>query len=150
MSEPNMDKLARTADKLLIGQFHRHVLLCVGEECCSAKVGSAAWDALKDELKARNLSLAAGPNACYRTKVGCLRVCGGGPVAVVYPEGTWYAGLTADRVPRFVREHLEDGQPVEEWVFARNPLPNHVRAESQPPHTGASASGGPAGGSDSF
>ncbi len=126
MSEPN-DKLRKIADALLIGQFHRHVFLCAGDACCAAvgrEGAQAAWDALKDELKRRDLSLATGPAACYRTKVGCLRVCAGGPVMVVYPEGTWYGGMTADRIPRFVQEHLIDGKPIEEWVFARNPLPN--------------------------
>lgn len=118
------EKLVEIAGKLLIGQFHRHVFLCVGEACCTKDVGAEAWDKLKQELKDRNLSLAAGPAACYRTKVGCLRICAGGPVVVVYPEGTWYAGMTADRIPRFVQEHLLDGNPVEEWVFARNPLPS--------------------------
>jgi (2Fe-2S) ferredoxin len=122
--DPTKDKLAAVAGKLLIGQFHRHVLLCVGEECCSGEAGMAAWEALKSELKVRNLSLAAGPAACYRTKVGCLRVCAGGPILVVYPEGTWYMGMTADRIPRFVQEHLIDGNPIEDWIFARNPLPN--------------------------
>jgi (2Fe-2S) ferredoxin len=30
--------------------------------------------------------------------------------------------MTADRIPLFVQEHLIEGRPVEEWVFARNPL----------------------------
>ncbi|MDY3560378.1 hypothetical protein R5W23_001612 [Gemmata sp. JC673] len=126
MPESN-EKLAKIAENLLIGAFHRHVMLCVGDACCGAvgKDGAqAAWDALKDELKTRNLSLATGPTACYRTKVSCLRVCAGGPLLVVYPEGTWYGNMTADRIPRFVQEHLIDGKPIEEWVFARNPLPN--------------------------
>jgi (2Fe-2S) ferredoxin len=123
MSEP-LIKLTNIADKLLIGKFHRHVFLCIGETCCSAATGAEAWEALKKELKDRNLSLAEGPAACYRTKAQCLRVCSGGPIMVVYPEGTWYAGMTADRVPRFVQEHLIDGHPIEEWVFARNPLPS--------------------------
>ena len=116
MSESNT-KLARIANELLIGQFHRHVLLCVGDACCNdvgKKAAQAAWDALKDALKARGLSLATGPLACYRTKVGCLRVCAGGPILVVYPEGLWYAGMTADRIERFVQEHLVDGRPIEE------------------------------------
>ena len=117
-------RLADIARALKIGAFHRHVFLCIGETCCSAEAGNAAWDALKKELKDRDLSLSVGPAACYRTKVGCLRVCAGGPILVVYPEGTWYAGMTADRVPRFVQEHLIDGHPIEDWVFARNPLPN--------------------------
>lgn len=116
-------KLADVAAKLRIGGYHRHILLCVGEECCSASVGVAAWDALKKELKDRGLSPGTDVAACYRTKVGCLRVCRDGPVAVVYPEGTWYCGLTADRIPALVEQHLVAGHPVEEWVFARNPLP---------------------------
>ncbi len=126
MFEAN-EKLAAIADKLLIGQFHRHVFLCVNDACCR-EIGEAssqaAWDTLKGELKARNLSLATGPAACYRTKVGCLRICAGGPILVVYPEGTWYGGMTADRISRFVQEHLIDGKPIEEWIFARNPLPS--------------------------
>src|SRR5438876_11323359 len=123
MPEP-LPNLADIADKLLIGKYHRHVFLCIGDSCCTSEVGREAWEALKKELKERNLSLADGPNACYRTKVQCLRVCTGGPIVVVYPEGTWYGGMTADRIPRFVQEHLIDGKPVEEWIFARNPLPN--------------------------
>ncbi len=122
--EHTKESLAALAGKLLIGQFHRHVFLCVGEACCSAETGQAAWDVLKDELKARNLSLATGPAACYRTKVGCLRVCAGGPILVVYPEGTWYMGMTAARIPRLVQQHLIEGNPIEEWIFARNPLPH--------------------------
>ena len=116
--------IEEVAAKLGIGSYHRHVFLCTGDKCCTAEVGQAAWEALKKELKDRGLSLSTGPNACYRTKVGCLRICQGGPIAVVYPEGTWYEALTAERIPLFVQRHLIEGQPVAEWVFAENPLPN--------------------------
>ncbi|WP_228499231.1 (2Fe-2S) ferredoxin domain-containing protein [Thermogemmata fonticola] len=116
-------RLARIARQLKIGCYHRHVFLCVGGNCCSTEVGTAAWECLKGELKRRNLSLAEGPQACYRTKVDCLRVCTGGPILVVYPEGTWYMGMTAERIPRFVQEHLVEGRPIAEWIFASNPLP---------------------------
>jgi (2Fe-2S) ferredoxin len=118
------DKLPQIAEKLFIGQYHRHVFLCAGPDCAPPEVGDAAWCALKDELKRRNLSLSTGPHACYRTKASCLRVCIHGPIMVVYPEGTWYHGMTAERIPRFVEEHLIAGRPIEEWVFARNPLAN--------------------------
>jgi (2Fe-2S) ferredoxin len=121
--------LPEVAAKLGIGFYHRHVFLCVGDSCCTAEVGQAAWDALKKELKDRNLSLSTGPNACYRTKVNCLRICSGGPIMVVYPEGTWYQGMTADRIPLFVQQHLIEGKPVEQWIFARNPLPNEQEPE---------------------
>lgn len=121
----NVDKskLVDAAEKLRIGGYHRHVLLCIGDQCCSSKEGEAAWDALKSELKETGLAPGTAERACFRTKVGCLRVCRDGPIAVVYPEGTWYCGLTADRVPEFVESHLLHDQPVEDLIFARNPLP---------------------------
>ena len=116
------EELEAAAAKLGVGTFRRHVFLCTGPSCCTPEVGTAAWEALKREIKAQQLG--AGPAACNRTKVGCLRICCHGPTVVVYPEGTWYSGMTADRIPRFVREHLAEGRPVEEWVFARGPLPS--------------------------
>ena len=118
-----LEPLREMAEKLLIGQYGRHVFLCTGESCSAAGVGEAAWEVLKREMKDRNLSLSAGPQACYRTKVGCLRICQGGPILLVYPEGTYYGGMTAERIPEFVREHLVEGRPVEGRIFARNPLP---------------------------
>ena len=116
--------LEAIARKLMIGEYHRHVFLCIGDACCSADAGAKSWEVLKNELKRRNLSLSTGPAACYRTKVQCLRVCVSGPILVVYPEGTWYHGMTAERIPEFVESHLVNGQPIEDWIFARNPLPS--------------------------
>jgi (2Fe-2S) ferredoxin len=87
----------------------------------------ASWEALKGQLKEHNLT--SGENACYRTKVGCLRICCHGPTMVVYPEGTWYHGMTPEKMPQFVQQHLIEGKPVEEWVFARNPLSEEEEGE---------------------
>jgi (2Fe-2S) ferredoxin len=81
----------------------------------------AAWEVLKQQIKDQGLG--EGENACYRTKVGCLRICCHGPTMVVYPEGTWYHGMSAARIPLFVKQHLVGNEPVAEWVFARNQLP---------------------------
>ena len=114
------DQLQSVAARLGIGHYRRHVLLCTGPTCCTSEEGLRAWEVLKTQLKERGLL--AGDNACYRTKVGCLRICCHGPTMVVYPEGTWYHGMTAERIPRFVQEHLIEGRPVAQWVFAENPL----------------------------
>jgi (2Fe-2S) ferredoxin len=115
------EELQKVVAKRGIGSYKRHVLLCLGPSCCTPEVGMAAWEALKGEIKRHNIEV--GENACYRTKVGCLRICCHGPSMVVYPEGTWYHGMTAERIPRFVQEHLVEGKPVSEWVYAHNPLP---------------------------
>jgi (2Fe-2S) ferredoxin len=114
------EQLRLAAEKLGIGAYQRHVFLCTGPTCCTPEEGQAAWDVLKGQIKDNDLG--AGPNACNRTKVGCLRICCHGPTMVVYPEGTWYHGMTTERIPRFVREHLLEGKPIEEWIFARNAL----------------------------
>ncbi|MBI3411007.1 MAG: (2Fe-2S) ferredoxin domain-containing protein [Planctomycetes bacterium] len=98
----------------------RHVFLCTGPNCCTPEVGQAAWEALKEII--RDAGLSAGPNTCQRTKVGCLRICTGGPTMLVYPEGTWYHGMTPERIPRFVQQHVVAGKTIEEWIFAEHRL----------------------------
>jgi (2Fe-2S) ferredoxin len=114
------EQLQAPASKLGIGHYRRHVLLCTGPTCCTPEEGVAAWETLKGQLKEKGLL--SGENACYRSKVGCLRICCHGPTMVVYPEGTWYHGMRADRIPEFVQKHLVEGQPIDEWIFARNDL----------------------------
>src|SRR5438105_10026051 len=121
MLQPDAE-LQTAIDKIGIARSTRHVFLCLGPSCCAPEVGQAAWEALKQNIKAAGLT--EGENVCQRTKVGCLRICCQGPTMVVYPEGTWYSGMTADRMERLVREHLVEGRPIDEWVFATKPLEN--------------------------
>ena len=46
-------------------------------------------------------------------KAGCLDRCAGGPVAVVYPEGTWYTFVDRSDIDEIVESHLKQGRPVE-------------------------------------
>jgi (2Fe-2S) ferredoxin len=114
------EQLKHTAATLGIGGYRRHVLLCTGPNCCTPDEGLASWETLKRLIKEH--CLGSGENACYRTKVGCLRICCHGPTMLVYPEGTWYHAMTPERIQQFVQRHLIEGKPIEEWIFARNPL----------------------------
>jgi (2Fe-2S) ferredoxin len=120
MAEMN-EQLQAVAAKIGIGAIQRHVFLCGGPKCCMPEVGQASWELLKQKIK--EAGLATGDNVCQRTRAGCLRICCQGPTMVVYPEGTWYHDMTPDKIDRFVQEHLIAGRPIEEWIFARNPLP---------------------------
>jgi (2Fe-2S) ferredoxin len=103
-----------------VGGLRRHIFICLGPDCCTPEAGQASWDYLKKRLKELNLASATG--SVYRTKCDCLRICIDGPIAVVYPEGTWYRGVTAENVERIIQEHLIGGCVVEELCFARDAL----------------------------
>ena len=98
--------------------YQRHIFFCLnqrpnGEACCADHDAQAAFDHCKKQVKAAGL---AGPGKVRVNKAGCLDRCAGGPVAVVYPDATWYTFVDRSDIDEIVESHLKNGQVVERLV----------------------------------
>jgi (2Fe-2S) ferredoxin len=99
--------------------YERHIFFCLneranGEASCAQHNAEAAFAHCKQRVKAEGL---AGPGGVRVNRAGCLDRCAGGPVAVVYPDATWYTFVDASDVDEIVERHLKRGEVVDRLVL---------------------------------
>ena len=92
-------------------EYKRQVLICGGTGCNSSG-SKKVMEVLHDEIAKNGLE-----SEVKVVRTGCFGLCSLGPIMIVYPEGSFYARVTPDEIPRIVKEHLKEGNVVKEMLY---------------------------------
>lgn len=92
-----------------------HIFVCTScrtngkqQGFCYSKKSVDVVNAFIEEINDRDLT-----GDVMINNTGCFGICDRGPIVVIYPEGTWYGGVTPDDVEEIMDKHIEGGEIVE-------------------------------------
>jgi cob(I)alamin adenosyltransferase len=130
------------SDAPMMRPYGRHLLICEHGDCADPEAAMELQQRFRALAQAYGLTRLRNPERVKCTLSGCLGVCAGGPIVVVYPDGIWYHHVDAALLERIVHEHLVDGQPIEEHIFHRQGAGSLGAATIYAPdHSGDDAAG---------
>jgi len=99
--------------------YGHQLLICTNGDCADPAAGEQLHERFRQLAQIHGLSKLRNPRRVKCTLTGCLGVCGGGPIVVVYPDGIWYHHVDEALLKRIIEEHLKQNRPVEEAIFHR-------------------------------
>jgi (2Fe-2S) ferredoxin/SAM-dependent methyltransferase len=106
--------------------YQYHVFVCTQQKLedkvyCKDQGAEEVLHELQRQVEREGLSERVEVTPC-----GCFGLCRRGPVLVVYPEGTWYAGIRVEDVPGIVESHFKNARPVDHLMLTN---PDRLRDE---------------------
>lgn len=104
-----------------------HVLICTGTGCTASGARNVLAK-LEEELKAKNLD-----KEISVVETGCHGFCEGGPLVIIYPEGTFYTRVQPEDVPEIVEVHLLKGRIIERLLYKTPTTAEEVPTYSEIP-----------------
>ncbi|UUP17011.1 (2Fe-2S) ferredoxin domain-containing protein [Nitratireductor thuwali] len=112
----------------LVPSQKRRVLVCEGG-ACNAAGADVIWGHLRNRQQERKLRITG--DGTMTAKSTCLGPCSLAPVLQVFPEGTYYGGVSEAVIDRIVEQHLLGGKVVSDFAYA--PTGRKQRLRSAPP-----------------
>ena len=84
----------------------KHILVCHGTGCTSSKSPNILenFNRIIKEKNIENVRV---------IKTGCFGLCAKGPIVIIRPEDTFYAGVTPDDCEEIIQTHIIEGNKVE-------------------------------------
>ncbi len=102
--------------------FRSHVLVCGGTGCTSSK-SMLIKNRFEEKIVEKGLE-----NEVQVVATGCFGLCEEGPIVIIYPEGSFYAKMSIDRVDEIVEEHLLKGRIVQKYLYEEGPSHEAVKS----------------------
>ena len=84
----------------------KHILVCHGTGCTSSK-SPQILENFKNIIKEKGIK------NVRVIKTGCFGLCAKGPIVIIRPEDTFYAGVTPDDCEEIIQTHIVEGNKVE-------------------------------------
>lgn len=103
--------------------YHRQVLVCIGDRCTENGEGQTLYDELKNKFKTAGLD--QGTLRVKKTRATCFGTCKSGPLLCIQPDGIWYYNVSSNKLDRIIDEHLLNNKPVLEWVYHQKTTDMH-------------------------
>ena len=99
--------------------YDKHVFVCINQRAkdaarksCGEAHGLELIDALKKEITARGIK-----GKLRIQKSGCLDICDFGPTLVIYPQGTFYVGVSVTDVPELIEHEFVKDERLERLLL---------------------------------
>ncbi|NLJ58203.1 MAG: NADH-quinone oxidoreductase subunit NuoF [Tissierellia bacterium] len=102
--------------------YRSHVLVCGGTGCSSSK-SAEIMEKFQEKIEEVKLD-----KEVQVLATGCFGLCEEGPVVIIYPEGSFYARMTVDRVDEIVEEHLLKGRVVRKYLYRESAKEEKLKA----------------------
>ena len=88
-----------------------HLLFCTGNKCMGK--GSEDLKILAQNIRDQSPDL----STLLVTKMGCLKQCESGPMAVLYPEGYWFSDMDRTLTIKLLDQLKSKKKPLPENLF---------------------------------